>query len=304
MTPAILDARFEQLIQEIEPQSKLLRAWPLTGGVSAQVTALEIERADGQTLKLIVRRHGPVDLAQNPAIAADEFKLLQIVHAAGLAAPKPYVVDQSGAILGTPGLVIEYIDGAPSFAPANVSDLLLQMATQLSGIHALDGASPELAFLPQIAARYTARLHEQPAVLDAPLDEVRIRATLSSVWPLSQHNRSALLHGDFWPGNLLWRDGRLVAVIDWEDAALGDPLADLANTRLEILWAFGVDAMQEFTHQYQALAVLDLANLPYWDLCAALKPIAQIVEWTDDLTTQQTMRDGLRSFIDQAFSQL
>lgn len=304
MTLATPDARFEQLIQEIEPQSKLLRAWPLPGGVSAQVTALEIALPDGQTTSMIVRRHGPVDLAQNPTIAADEFKLLQILQAAGLAAPKPYLVDQSGAVFGTPCLVIEYIEGAPSRAPANLSDLLLQMATHLASIHALDGASPELAFLPRIEARYTARLNERPAALDEALDEARIRATLSAVWPLSQRNRSALLHGDFWPGNLLWRDGRLVAVIDWEDAALGDPLADLANTRLEILWAFGVDAMQEFTRRYQALAALDLANLPCWDLCAALKPIAAIAAWTDDLTTQQTMRAGLRSFIDQAFEQL
>jgi aminoglycoside phosphotransferase (APT) family kinase protein len=34
---------------------------------------------------------------------------------------------------------------------------------------------------------------------------------------------------------VLWRDGRIVAVIDWEDAQVGDPLADLANTRLELL---------------------------------------------------------------------
>jgi aminoglycoside phosphotransferase (APT) family kinase protein len=38
-----------------------------------------------------------------------------------------------------------------------------------------------------------------------------------------------LLHGDFWPGNALWRDGALVAILDWEDAAIGDPLADVAN---------------------------------------------------------------------------
>ena len=69
---------------------------------------------------------------------------------------------------------------------------------------------------------------------------------LEEVWPLSQQNRSVLLHGDFWPGNILWRDGQIVGVIDWEDAAFGDPLADIANTRLELLWAFGVEAMRQF----------------------------------------------------------
>ena len=37
------DKKFEQVVQKIDPQSKLLRTWKLTGGVSAQVTGLEIE---------------------------------------------------------------------------------------------------------------------------------------------------------------------------------------------------------------------------------------------------------------------
>jgi len=82
--------------------------------------------------------------------------------------------------------------------------------------------------------------------------EGHIRDALEAVWPLPQRNTSVLLHGDFWPDNSLWKDGQLVAVIDWEDAALGDPLADVANSRLEILWAFGIDTMRNFTHQHQS----------------------------------------------------
>ena len=124
------------------------------------------------------------------------------------------------------------------------------------------------------------------------------------VWPLSQQNRSVLLHGDFWPGNILWRDGQIVGVIDWEDAALGDPLADVANSRLELLWAFGIEAMQRFTHHYQSLAGIDFANLPYWELYAALRRISQIAEWGLDEITEKTMRERLRWFIAQAFMNL
>ena len=56
----------------------------------------------------------------------------------------------------------------------------------------------------------------------------RIRDMLASAWPFPRPNPPALLHGDYWPGNILWKDGRLAAVIDWEDACLGDPLVDLA----------------------------------------------------------------------------
>ena len=62
MTESIEDDKFEQVVHKIDPQSKLLRTWELQGGISARVTALEIERPDGHTKKMVVRQHGVVDL--------------------------------------------------------------------------------------------------------------------------------------------------------------------------------------------------------------------------------------------------
>jgi aminoglycoside phosphotransferase (APT) family kinase protein len=296
--------RFAQVAQKIAPQGKLLHAWRLTGGVSAEVTALEIERPDRQTLTVIVRRHGPVDLKHNPQIAADEFKLLQILQAAGLATPAPYDLDQSGEIFPTPYLVIEYIAGKPPATPADPSDLLLQLAMHLSRIHTIDCTKWDLAFLPRQEEAYADMLREQPPHADESFDQARIRASLRSAWPLPQRNPSVLLHGDFWPGNTLWRNGQLVAVIDWEDAKLGDPLADLANSRLEMLWAFGVEAMHRFTDQYRSMRATDCTNLPYWDLYAALRHAPKIATWELDDVTEQAMRQNLAFFIGQAFNKL
>lgn len=300
--------KFEQLAQKIYPQSKLLRAWELKGGVSAQVTALEIDQPVGesetQTQKMVVRRHGERDRQQNPQIAADEFKLLEILQSVGLAAPKPYYLDQAGEIFPTPGIVIEYIEGVSDFAPANLPDFLLQFATQLSKIHCVDWSRVDLSFLPQQEKKYAEKFKNRPARLDESLDEGHIRDILETVWPLPQPNRSRLLHGDFWPGNILWKDGRLVAVIDWEDAEVGDPLADFANSRLEILWAFGPEAMEILTQYYKSMTPLDFTNLPYWDLCAALKPAFRIGEWAGDPIKEQAMRELHRLFITQAYEAL
>jgi aminoglycoside phosphotransferase (APT) family kinase protein len=297
-------SKFEQVVQKIDPKSKLLRTWELKGGVSAQVTALEIERPDGQTKKMIVRQHGEMDLKQNPQVAADEFKLLHILHSVGLATPTPYHLDQSGEIFSTPYVVMEYIEGKPEFAHAHVPDLILQLATYLSRIHLVDGSKVDLSFLPKQEKIYAEMLRERPTQVDESLDEGLIRDALEAVWPLPQRNKSVLLHGDFWPGNILWRDGQLVAIIDWEDAALGDPLADVANSRLEILWAFGIDAMHSFTHQYQSMTTIDFTHLPHWDLCAALRPVAQIAQWGLDDATERTMRERHRWFVTQAFEKL
>jgi aminoglycoside phosphotransferase (APT) family kinase protein len=58
-------------------------------------------------------------------------------------------------------------------------------------------------------------------------------------------------------------------VIDWEDAAVGDPLADLAISRLDLLWIYGRQPMEAFTRHYLANTTIDLRSLPYWDLYAA-----------------------------------
>ena len=304
MTESKEDKKFEQVIHKIDPQSKLLRTWELQGGVSARVTALEIVQPDGQTKKMIVRQHGDVDLKHNPHVAADEFKLLQVLHSVGLAAPMPYHLDQSGEIFSTPYIVVEYIEGETTFAPFDVADFILQFTVYLSRIHAVDCSKLDVSFLPQQDQRFAEKLRERPTNVDESRDEGHIRDVLESVWPLAQRNKSVLLHGDYWPGNILWRDGQLVAVIDWEDAALGDPLADVANCRREILWAFGIEAMRSFTHQYQALTTIDFTHLPYWDLCAALRTASQISEWGLDDITKKTMREGHKWFITQALERV
>ncbi|HEX6606930.1 MAG TPA: phosphotransferase family protein [Chloroflexia bacterium] len=304
MTPADDAARFAQVAQRIAPGGTLLRAWPLTGGVSAQVTALEVAWPGGGTRTVVVRRHGPVDLAHNPHIAAGEFRLLQLVRAAGVPAPAPYFYDESGAIFPTPYLVVEYVEGAPEFDPADVPAFLQQCAATLARIHQVPGVATNLAFLPDHAARLGALLAAPPAQLDDSLDEGRIRAALVAAWPLAPRNAPALLHGDYWPGNLLWRAGRLVAVLDWEDARTGDPLADLGNSRMEILFALGAEAMAAFTRQYQALTRLDDADLPYWDLAAALCPAGKLAGWDLAPAVEAGMRARHRWFIAQAFAAL
>jgi len=306
---------FEALVQTLAPRSRLLRTWPLHGGSSAQMTALTFVRPDSETQTVIVRRIGERALQQNPQAAENEFRLLQLTQALGLATPAPLHLDVSGAIFPTPYLVIAHIEGRPEFAPSPNDDFTRQLAIQLANIHRATGAALDAAFLPKQATGYDAIVGKRPAHVDASLDEGRIRATLERAWPLPQRNAPALLHGDFWPGNILWRDGQLVAVIDWEDAQLGEPLTDLAMSRLDMLWIFGSDAMHAFTQQYQALMELDYANLPYWDLYAALRLVrlagADLTAWAAFFApfgrpdiTEQTIRAHYARFVAQASAKL
>ena len=296
--------KFEQVIQKIDPQSKLLCIWELKGGISARVMALEIEKPGGQAQKMIVRQYGEAKLKSIPQVAASEFELLRLLQAFGLAVPAPYYLDESGEIFSTPYIVIEYVEGKTEFAPAHLDDFIFQLASYLSRLHAVDCSHLDLSFLEQQEKRVAEKLRERPTNIMESVDERQIRDVLEAVWPLPQRNPSVLLHRDFWPGNILWKDGQLVAVIDWENAALGDPLADVANMRREMLWAFGIDGMRRFTHQYQALTTIDFTHLPYWDLCAALRTTSQLAGWETDDSTKTTMRERHKWFITQAFEKL
>jgi aminoglycoside phosphotransferase (APT) family kinase protein len=296
--------RFAQIARRIDPDAKLLCASPLTGGISAQVVALEIERTNGDRHRLVLRRHGEIDRSRNPQIAADEFRLLRLLQSAGIAAPAPVFLDESCALLPTPYLVMEFIDGETDFAPENPAELIVQLADQLTRIHRLDADRHDLSFLPHMTEQFTRRLSTRPATLDDSLSEGRIRDALGPNWPPPPRNADVLLHGDYWPGNMLWQDGALAAVIDWEDAARGDPLGDLANARLELLFFYGPDALHTFTDRYLAQAPLDTTDLPYWDLAVALRPIAPFATMFPDEPTATAMRERHAWFVEQGLRQI
>lgn len=258
------DARFASVVHKLDPQARLLRSRAMIGGISARVTALELERADGLTQKVIVRQHGEADRKRNPQVAADEFRLLELLRAAGIAVPAPFFADQSGEIFPEPYVVMEYVEGSTDFAPSNPAEVIHQMAEHLSRIHRTECP----AFLPE---------REQVG---------------------TRPNPAVLLHGDFWPGNVLWKSGQVAAIIDWEDAAVGDPLADVANARLEILWAFGAEAMLDFTDLYQSMEAFDFTDLPWWDLWAARRA-ARFPEWAA-ADRMESMRGRYQWFVAQA----
>ncbi len=295
---------FQPIARQIDPAATVIYARELKGGVSAVVTLLDITGGTGQQQRVIVRQYGSADLIANPRIAAQEFHLLQVLQRAGIAVPTPYFFDDSGTILPTPYIVIEYIAGESESNPADLNTLLLQSATHLAAIHAIAGTHPDLIFLPPIETLYRHKLNTRPLLLDEALSEGEIRAVLDPIFPLASYNPSVLLHGDYWGGNLLWRDGGLVASIDWEDAAVGDPLADLANSRIEILWAFGKEAMHAFTDYYRARTAIDFSRLPYWDLCAALRPTGKLTTWGLPDDTVTTMQASHRWFVEQALASI
>lgn len=296
---------WDDIAQAIAGGSHLLDVRSLTGGVSAELHVLTLGLPDDSQQTVVVRRHGPRDLAANPNIAADEFRLLKTLYQVGMPVPQPLLLDTSCQILPTPYLVQAFIEGVPNFAPADLNNTIEQMAQQLARIHHMDIQAQDVSYLPHITPAHDGIFSQMPDPLDASIDEHAIREKLMSAWPWRQINADALLHGDYWPGNVLMHKEKLVAIIDWEDARIGDPLYDLGNTRLEVLWAYDEATMQHFTAAYLAMMPhLDTSHLPHWDLCAALRPAGKIDAWASSPEQAQRWRDSLKGFVQRAMAAL
>ena len=251
------------LVQQFAPGGRLLRAWALQGGISAEMTALELEQADGHVCRWVLRR------ATSPNSAAaivSEYNLLRQLEPLGLLTPSPRGFVQPG-----PAILLDYIEGQPDFATADRLDSAQQMAAHLARIHQVHA---DWDWLPQPAALLAEPA--RPPAANAALPTEAIRTAILPGHFTAYPNPPALLHGDYWPGNILWRGGQLSGVIDWEDAQRSDPLADLAISRLDIRCIYGAAAMRAFTRRYQSLAPLDYRALPAWDLLAALR-LARLV---------------------------
>ena len=269
------------IVTRLYPGATLLRATRLAGGVSADVSRLDVQLPDGSTTRIVLRAHG----ASHGGHDADlEYRLLGALHRSGLPVPEPLLVDTSGTILADPYLVIEFVDGS-SALPAGEEDRHLEaMADLLARIHAfpLEGLPP----LP-------ARTDPMPEVFDylPEGDEWRPLATLlHALTDSTYREQPVLLHGDFWPQNLLWRSGTIAAVLDWEDAAIGDPLSDVAGSGLELRYLYGAAGMTRFTDACARHRAVDPRRLALWQVYVAAAAQHFMGRWGLDAAREAHMR--------------
>lgn len=291
--------RFAELVRRIDPHATLKAYRSLPGGYSADVTVLEVETSGGLR-KLIHRLHGEVDLQQNPNVAADEFRVLQLTHAEGLATPAPVYLDATDPLFPTPSLVVEYMEGRTDLKPDDREDYVMQMARELARIHQMNTAGRDLSFLLKLSASCAEAAERQRNPSELNARERELLDLLAPCWPLPRNNTPVVLHGDYWPGNTLWQDGRLTAVIDWEDTRWGDPLFDLSNARFEILMLYGSQIMDAFTHHYQSLNPVDSGCLPWWDLYTAYRVVNKLGFLATEERDEFLIRADHRWFVEQA----
>ncbi len=239
----------------LEPLREFLDARELGAGkLSAQpigeghsnVTYL-IERADGS--ELVLRRPPRPPLPPSAHDVLREARLLGALWETPARVPQVLAVGDDEAIIGSPFYVMEKIAGdAIVFSlpdaldePAQRAGIARELIDALVEIHAVDwravgleGFGKPTGYLERQLRRFSG-LWEINKTREIPAVEGVARWLGEN---LPESDTATIVHGDYRLGNTMYASAapaRLEAVLDWEMATIGDPLADLGY--LCMMWS-------------------------------------------------------------------
>ncbi|MDI1289816.1 MAG: phosphotransferase family protein [bacterium] len=267
-----------------------------------------------------------------------EAALLAKLRGAGVPVPEVLAVCTDDAVLGVPFYIMKYIDGRviTDDMPANLASreqrtgIVSEAVDSLTRLHQIDVTSGPLStvgrpegYLLRQVERFGS-LWNMNSRRDLP-DVARIGSWLLENLPTSQ--AATVVHGDYRIGNLMYSTGspaRLIAILDWEMATLGDPLADLGyltatyaepgspHTPLDltpVTRLAGFPSRADLVEFYCRSSSLDTTALPWYQTLALWKAAifceAMYSRWLDgerpqDTTFAPTLREGVPSLLMEA----
>jgi aminoglycoside phosphotransferase (APT) family kinase protein len=231
---------------------ELQAAWP-GAGVSAVRLIPESHsgftyfvegEVEGAPAAGVLRLTPPGARPLGPADMARQARIMAALGAVGLPVPRILAASAEPVLDGRPFVLMERVDGVrieQAVETASPRDLVARAFAAIRAVHELPAAATGLAGEQPMAAageveRWQALRGRSPEdlVREAPRLEERLLAAL----PASR--RPALVHGDYHLGNLLFREGEVVAILDWEISELGQaPLDEAALCLVAVREAFG-----------------------------------------------------------------
>jgi aminoglycoside phosphotransferase (APT) family kinase protein len=212
----------------------------------------------GLSTNVILRRppRGPLPPSAHDVLR--EARLLSALEPTSVRTPRVLAVCADPEVIGAPFYVMERIPGAVITdqlpAPLDTPEYRAQIAGELIDalveLHAtdwttlgLEGFGKPTGYLERQLRRFNG-LWEVNRTREIPeLDEV-------GTWladNLPESPPSSIVHGDYRLGNTMFADGappRLTAILDWEMATIGDPLADIGY--LMVHWVQADDVKSRF----------------------------------------------------------
>ncbi|MER7515042.1 aminoglycoside phosphotransferase family protein [Streptomyces sp. NPDC126499] len=199
------------------------------------VRQLETAGTDNAMFRLgdeLVVRLPKADWAQGQ-VEKEQRWLPLLAPALPLPVPVPVGHGVPGEGFGQAWSVFRWLDGADAYeAPiADLASAAVELGRFGAALRSVDATGGPASF----RGGHVTEWEEggmAPAIRelgdDGTLDADAVTAAWEAVLRLPQWDREPVwVHGDLLPGNLLTRDGRLSAVIDWGGLGTGDPACDM-----------------------------------------------------------------------------
>lgn len=181
--------------------------------------------------RAVLRLPPPGTRIAGPADIPRQGRIMAAVAEQGLPVPRLLASSSQPAVDGRPFILMEEVSGlrveaaSASLSPAAMAGAALAVLVQLQAIPiARSGIAEEPAVSIAEEIAYWERLMER-APQELTGDALRLRGLLDLSRP--EAVPPVLVHGDFHYGNMLFRDDRVVALLDWEIAQVGQPQLDL-----------------------------------------------------------------------------
>lgn len=201
--------------------------------------------------------------------------------------PEPLGRGEPGAGFPFPWSVNRWIDGENADLDRiadgrNAAAELAAFFAALQGVDATGGPPPEWSNgfrgVPLADERDSAavesRMRTRIAALDGLADTDALTAVYESARAAPEWDRAPVwIHGDPAPSNLLVRDGRLAAVIDFGTLAVGDPACDLIAA-----WTFLDAAGRAVLREHLAIDDATWARGRAWGLTGVLPDPAELAD--------------------------
>ncbi|MCC7364433.1 MAG: phosphotransferase family protein [Dehalococcoidia bacterium] len=272
------------------PGSKPGKPWKLAGGAVHDSWAIDTVTPDGVTHELVVRvtPAGRVDYEKTQR----EAEVLRIAYERGVRCPKPFGTGLCAT--GEDYVVMNRVRGdtnprllltTPEYAEARRL-IIPQLAEDLAIVHSITPA--EAATAPGMRGPTTG---EDPLSYACMTTEMAYRADLLNPHPgiewafrwlrreveaLKEEGREpCLVHGDFRIGNLMFDEGGVTALIDWEGTHIGEPEEDL-TWFLTRVWRFsqpqleagGIVHREEWVRAYEVASgrPVDRRRVAAWEV--------------------------------------
>ena len=182
--------------------------------------------------RAVMRLPPPGARIAGPADIPRQGRLIDALHRHGLPVPEVLRVTDEPAVDGRPFYLLEAVDGeriekvVGTVPNERIASSAVEVLKQLQAVPVAESSIGDEtpASLEYEIGRWTWLMDRAPEELtgQAPAVARLLRATMPAERP------PVLVHADFHYGNMLFRDGRVVALLDWEIAQLGQPLLDLA----------------------------------------------------------------------------